>query len=362
MACSGSFNNDGNIEDIVYQKESYDLFAAEWVNRIEAVPLETNDSLLLGTLLELLPPVSEGFYVVDRGGSDKLLSFNFQGEFIRSIGRRGNGPGEYTKLEDAHIEGEFIEIHAWKGWLTRYTYTKDGQFLQARSFPYIGNKLINWGNYDWVYVNYSNRYSPDRLIKVNATGKKVKGFLPSKAKVLPFLEKFPVFSRYGDRLFFRESFNNTVYEIMESGVVPRYRFDFGHLNVPDSYFKYSDHMEAAMDLKKTAFVTIDYFSENDYYTLVRASIQGDKMSKLLGLKHKGRQEWQWFTHPQNGELSALFSGYFVLGKDAVLYGLVMPEKLMQLNTSERKKIINAEILDGLREDDNPVILKFVLEE
>ena len=68
----------------------------ELFSKIEAVALETRDScLLMG--VEKIVPYKDSLYVYDFL-RPALYVFSKEGRVIRQIGRKGNGPGEYTLL------------------------------------------------------------------------------------------------------------------------------------------------------------------------------------------------------------------------------------------------------------------------
>jgi len=368
VGCGGPASHENtDLEKVVYEKGSGSLFTADFVKEIVAIALESSEASFIGDMSELLPPAAEGYYVIEQdlagwGNQKRLLHFAPDGKFVQTIGRVGRGLGEYNYLRNVQISKNEIELYAGVNAITRYTYAKDGQFLREAAFPYKADQLMHWEGYDWAYLNHYNQYGPDRLIKVDATGEKVNGFLPSDAKILPMSMDFAAFSLYGERLFLRESINYIIYEIQADTLLPRYQFDFGSLNVPDNHFTYPDVMQAADVLFASSFANIDYFYENDFCTLVGGSINGkNARATYVGVKHKGRQQWQWFSFPREGQNSELFVAPFVLGDNSAVYCLVSADKLLQLSAASRGKFSNPQLLDALKEDDNCVLLKFVIE-
>jgi hypothetical protein len=67
---------------------------------IQYIPLETNSASLLKTILhiELCDSI---IFVCD---NDKLLKFDTAGRFIKQIGIKGNGPGEYPSINDFSVD------------------------------------------------------------------------------------------------------------------------------------------------------------------------------------------------------------------------------------------------------------------
>jgi len=359
-ACNGASKTEGT-EVVSYEKNSNNLFTSDWIQQIEITPLETTDESLLGDMPRLLPPGKEGFYIPDYD-RQKLYIFNLQGKLAQTIGRIGNGPEEYTQLFDVHTSKNGIELHARiSGSPSKFRYTHDGAFVETQAFPLRCRRLIQWRDHEWAYMNYNNQYGPDRLLKLNAAGEKVAGFLPSDAKIIPMGAE--AFTRYEDRLFVWE-FDNKVYEITENDVVIRYQFDFGTLGIPASYFEYADSEEAINALSQNPFTIIVDFHENDFCAFARFVVhrgqRGGGGYEVLAIKHKKKQAWAWYTIPMEGSLSTLFMSHATLNDEAVIYFLARPESLQNLSPEEKAKFSQPEILDTLKDDDNQVILKFVL--
>ena len=79
------------------------------VSKITVVPLETNDNCLIR---ELLPKIKchQGLIYINNFFKE-LLVFDLNGNFIREIGNRGNGPGEFIEVRDfIFTDEETIEI------------------------------------------------------------------------------------------------------------------------------------------------------------------------------------------------------------------------------------------------------------
>lgn len=71
---------------------------------IKLIPLETNDFSLINAIDKLI--YHQGtYYVFDRMGK-KIQLFDEQGNYLRSIAKLGQGPGEYTEPGDIDVDEE----------------------------------------------------------------------------------------------------------------------------------------------------------------------------------------------------------------------------------------------------------------
>ena len=72
------------------------------------IVLEDTDESLLGKV-DKLEVCDNNLYVLEKGRG--LFLFNKQGKFIKMIGRKGKGPGEYIDPDDISIDRENKKIY-----------------------------------------------------------------------------------------------------------------------------------------------------------------------------------------------------------------------------------------------------------
>ena len=77
------------------------------IGRIKkAVKLETNDNSLIGNIDKIICDKNEDFYIADYYSSKKVFRFDKKGNFIRSYGKIGQGPGEYNSIRGFALDSE----------------------------------------------------------------------------------------------------------------------------------------------------------------------------------------------------------------------------------------------------------------
>lgn len=126
----GCRTNNKNIETFIGTSTDIckeDVYLSDIINVKSIIPLETKTESLIGDCKKILKFADKYYISFNRNA---LVVFNEQGEFIRAIGKIGNGPGEYTSISDFSVTKDGIFINVNRQILQ---YTHDGEFL--RSIP-----------------------------------------------------------------------------------------------------------------------------------------------------------------------------------------------------------------------------------
>ena len=85
------------------------------------------------TRIGVVAPVSDGSAIVADWADDRLRVFDRQGRFLRWIGRTGNGPGEFRRVNAIALRGDTLEV------LERrriHQFTLEGELLTTRPIDY----------------------------------------------------------------------------------------------------------------------------------------------------------------------------------------------------------------------------------
>ena len=109
LSCKSSTSGPA-AQNIIHMPLKFDALEA-WVKSIEIVPLDGDDTHLLGSRVEIDTDGKDWFIADKENG--KLFRYSGEGRFLNEIGRRGNGPGEFLKLQGLDDEKlsltDFIE-------------------------------------------------------------------------------------------------------------------------------------------------------------------------------------------------------------------------------------------------------------
>ena len=133
VSCTST--HDDTYEIVKYDhtniKESYPL--STFIDTVKFIRLELPESCFFGRVGDILFDDS-GIYAVD-SKQDIVYRFNSDGTFLNTIGKRGEGPGEYADLTSCFLGKNSIYI-ADIGPCRIYEYSFDGDYISTISHPF----------------------------------------------------------------------------------------------------------------------------------------------------------------------------------------------------------------------------------
>ena len=127
------------------KKDIFPIVEVDLFNPVEEVPVSSFIDTLISVRLELPSPLFFGvtsdilfadtnIYVIDKK-QKKIFRFNNQGNFLNTIGKLGNGPGEFSSCSSCFLNGDTVFVSDLD---TRriFSYTQEGNFINTISFPF----------------------------------------------------------------------------------------------------------------------------------------------------------------------------------------------------------------------------------
>jgi len=112
-------------------KYTGNIFTYEPVLRLHQDP-ENEESLLFGPS-EFSMDQEGNYYVLD-SRNYRIAVFNQRGEYLRTFGREGQGPGEFTMMTNLLIRGDVVSVYDYR--LRRRTfYRTDGTLIKVVTVP-----------------------------------------------------------------------------------------------------------------------------------------------------------------------------------------------------------------------------------
>ena len=206
-----------------------------FISKITVIPLETNDNCLLRDQLHGVKVHQDLIYINNM--SRELYVFDMNGKFIREIGSRGQGPGEFLEVRDFIITNEgTIEILDYQK--IEY-YTLEGNYIETKRFNTISEDFYcNPSNFCkssssvyYLWGGMKDGGNPRRhekanlLYRLNSDMQIDTGFFDTKFGDGGTSDRFKY---YQDRiLFVRSSVDYNVYQIDSNDSLSiRYTFDF----------------------------------------------------------------------------------------------------------------------------------------
>lgn len=252
-----------------------DVSMKDLFSRLEVIPLETNDSSLLVFPDKVL--CRNGRYEVFDHKRYALFLFDENGRFIRQIGRRGQGLGEYREVYDVAHDSRNGNICLLSPFWEMFVYDSEGRFLERLSLPEKSNyqAVMDYGDY---YVTWTlpldNEERGISLISKDSL-KCVREYWHGNPNMMSFYPR--AFHSYGKELYFFRPFQREVYRLGLDSMQVAYQWDFGNDNYSIEDFGFSlkekgDRQERDELMKKLQESTIPYCirenrqNEKYYYT------------------------------------------------------------------------------------------------
>lgn len=201
---------------------------------LEFVRLETRDACLTGTRLFMYSN-DQNLVAVDQA---RIMLFDrTNGKFIKEIGRKGNGPGEYSRTYVVMpIDEENNLVYAGRN-KSRYGYSFDGQLKDTLPIPELVSEVGN------IEDNVFAAFMPDyqggekkKILLFNRHDSILKTY-PNYLSA-PNTNGFFVwnpnawFYRVNRQLCFFQIFNDTVFSVEKTKLAPKYVFDMGPYSPP----------------------------------------------------------------------------------------------------------------------------------
>lgn len=282
----------------------------DWIAEVTIVPLAVDNQHVFSNSAMLY--VHKGdHYVVDNLQLGMVYRFDSLGNYKNTIGRIGSGPQEYLVLTDFSINDQNEILIYSRLNNAKFHYQPDGSFLRKTHIadPFI--KATSLGGREYLYLGYNNTTGQGRLSRYDTTGSSLRYSLSSAPKVLMMDEITPVFSQHKDRIFLRETFNDTIFMIANDQIAALYEFDFSPYAISDQFWTQTNADQSTMILLNSDFATIKQFFENDDYSLVEIQLQkrsSPDPSVGYGLQNKETRQWTWLFFNQPDDSKQLFLG------------------------------------------------------
>ena len=202
------------------------LSVDELFSSIQVIPLETMDSCLLMNV-EKVVPCKDGYFVFDNL-KPALYLFDRSGRFVREVGRKGNGPGEFRLLSDFMIdekEGR-ITLLSQYGFLLEYDW--DGNYRDKITLPakpnYYSAALLDNGQ-SWALWSCVDT-EDDGITIIDRHSHTSVNSCWNNDRILDMGLMHPFYS-YNENVYFGSAYQSRVYRFESDSLVREYSWDFG---------------------------------------------------------------------------------------------------------------------------------------
>ena len=232
-----------DVKEVTFKEAPKDFLIASSFKNIHMIQLEATEECLISDIKRVVD-VEGKVYVLTR--TNEIFCFDrATGKYIRTIGRMGEGPGEYVSARDiCYDEKEkcICVVDYYKGAI--HNYALDGRFLGDRKLDEETAKGVNLtffadcapdGNMLLSLSMSAKKTSRDHvymMLRPDGTSTGVDVFSPVKAEIGTIeVSRHPI-AKSEDGLRFFKFLNDTIFTLSGDEVVPFCKLNLGR-KMPD---------------------------------------------------------------------------------------------------------------------------------
>ena len=340
---------------------SYDI-AGDVEDKWEIIPLETNEDCLISQISRIIFQ-NEKYYVFDMKMST-IHVFDSGGKFLRKLDKKGGGPGEYLSISSFDV----IEHDIWIS-----DVNKRRLLIYDSMFNHTGEvSNLNIATFDMNHIGQnvylaSNWFGSEpkncQLARYSILDRNIGSLLEvgSLEKNSYTVNKIRQIIRYGDSCMFFHSCCDTLFQIRDSVLIPKYRFSFSerYQDIPMTMKQINnndiDMIRGVDNIEKTQNSIIFNYADRQRVVMAVYSELTGESQVYLQFRHStlGNLLLSPPKLTPDGEIICVFDSFMLIKK----YSAFVDDSKFK-NPADLQKLKNA--IAGLKEDDNPVLIKFKL--
>lgn len=332
-------------------------------NDIIISKLETNDSCLISDILKV--QIEGKFIYISDQTAQCVFQFNESGKFVKSIGRRGEGPDEYASIGDFVANDKYIYIQdLYANKILRY----DVQDTSSTAYPIetgtYADELIDFDGFLYLVSNYKKTEKGYfNLFRMDLATKQTEVLLPADKEITDKhsawgLNRFA--SKYGNSALLTYPLNDTIYRVTKESVSPQYIVRFSSRTLPVE-LRHKSAMEI-MENSSKYILGMDRIRNSKKYIFFDYGDNGFQKSAMVNKETLAYQAAERFickrwgdlymTSPEvaQDELVIFQPAYFFRRTWDAIYSK------RKFEDSECRKQFQS-VYDAVKEDDNPILFR-----
>jgi hypothetical protein len=344
-------------------------------SQVRYIPLETDSTCLIG-----INPVyyfsNDLIFVSD---INHVLVFDFNGNFIRKIGNEGKGPNEINRIKTVSIikDNKIIAIHTYVD-MKLLLYSFNGDFLESIDVPLMNHIYVLNSN-KFIYYDLCIGGIEDYVFRLTNRKNDTLNFVSNDFKWVNntytqyefFSTNFHPSYHYKNKFFFKNRYNDTIFTVINSKIVPAYCIQLGKYKVPEqmrlenpaTYNQFMKNSEKyyytySLECDSLIFISANNYTGKDLHHVLYETYSGNSFQLVNKNNLNSGIQNNWDSGPEFWpEGSVNDNEVFMSITPGDLFSLINESHFMNSNPHHLdKKNEFLELVEGLNETDNPVIM------
>lgn len=360
-------NTKGRILTLTVELKDKGVSFHDIFKKIELIPLELNDSSYIKQIDKIHLTDGE-LYILDRDLKSVNIFDSNSGSHIHTISKAGQGPDEYTHINDLTINSINKDIKLMSPFNFINTYDISGNFIKRDNLPFPDNSACaHFYDFDDAnYIFWVHSQQDSGLGKIVLLSKETNQIINSFWRGKGLEDSFIVspFWKYNGEIYFSSGVTNNVYKISPEGYELTYKWDFGKYDI-DKFRK--KEITTPIDPRKSSERTLELINqminsnklyrfnsklENNNYYYAQIVFNNNKNKSPHIFYNKKTNETFYFFETTEGIsfITHYMTDKYILGE--IL--LEQMELLLSNNTLDEEQ---REKLMAKKFDDNPILVK-----
>ena len=340
---------------------------SEIPDSVEYIRLETTDKGLVKGFKPSLMRCTSKYFIF--GEFQNVIQFTRDGKFVRNIGRRGQGPGEYNYIVQVDVDEKAGKVYVLSTGRRFNVYDLEtGKYLQSGKLANVETSSFLTQDDSTVvsYVENSNGQQKTMIYVSTLNGNILHEF--------PRHELFEVkggsysfggphdfyLSKYKGMINLKEYENDTVYTITPEGLQKRYIIDTGKYGIKlEHTFAALHGDEAAYNRLAAGYMRYAVLETENYLFLPYTNWAGSERNRPKMAMYDKRTG-ECYRVKGNAVSDDLTNGLYFYYPHCALdeHTLIFDHQASVIHKMAEKnpELLNHPQLKGLQEDDNPVLM------
>lgn len=230
IGCSNSngIKNNKISEIEIDVSKSVILDYSDSAHIIRCIPLETSEESVIREIEKIY--ITDSLVIIFDWKDVSV--FNQEGNFIRKIGKKGNGPGEYNYLNDIFFDNKSGLIYLRDRLKKMLVYSLDGRLIDEKQTKIWFDSFCKIEGGYWLYSRYNVENPHGYTLRlVDDDFNEVAGFFPQKAFFATLDVSNFIQDEFGNN-YYIYPYSNIIYKLSDHTPTPYLIINFGDKTMP----------------------------------------------------------------------------------------------------------------------------------